>query len=42
MGLDTETFFPPNKNGSQELLQGTDNVVPTGGRMPELAAEKLT
>jgi len=23
-------------------LQGTDNVVPTGCRMPELAAEKLT
>jgi len=24
------------------FLQGTDNVVPTGCRMPELAAEKLT
>ena len=26
----------------QQLIQGTDNVVPTGCKMPELAAEKLT
>ena len=29
-----------NEDGTE--LQGTDNVVPTGCRMPELAAEKLT
>ena len=44
MSVRSSTLQARTRCGSRSwgMVQGTDNVVPTGCRMPELAAEKLT